>query len=96
MTFSVPPEMMVYIAEKGSIAVDGISLTVTQVTADSFAVAIIPYTLQNTNLAQLAVGSPVNIEVDILAKYVQRSLGQQGGTGTSELTQEFLAEHGFC
>jgi len=96
MTFSVPPEMMVYIAEKGSIAVDGISLTVTQVTADSFAVAIIPYTLDNTNLGQLAVGSPVNIEVDILAKYVRRSLGQQGGTGTSELTQEFLAEHGFC
>ncbi len=96
LVFSMPEDIAVYIAEKGSIAVDGISLTVTEVAAGSFAVAIIPYTLDNTNLSKLAIGSPVNIEVDILAKYVQRSLGQEGGMATSELTKEFLAEHGFC
>ena len=96
MTFSVPSEMMGYIAEKGSIAVDGISLTVTKVATDSFAVAIIPYTLQNTNLDKLPVGSPVNIEVDVLAKYVRRALGEQVEEPTSQITEQFLAEHGFC
>ncbi len=96
LEFAIPPEMIVYIAEKGSIAVDGISLTVTDVATNSFSVAIIPYTLQNTNLGNLPMGSAVNIEVDILAKYVRRALGEHQETPPSEITEQFLAEHGFC
>ncbi len=96
LTFSVPEEMTIYIAEKGSIAVDGISLTVTEVTADSFSVAIIPYTLENTNLGELSRGSGVNIEVDIIAKYVCTMLQQQGTIPSRGITEELLAEYGFC
>lgn len=96
LEFSVPPELTVYIAEKGSIAVDGISLTVTEVETDSFSVAIIRYTLQNTNLGNLPMGSAVNIEVDILAKYVRQAIGEHQETPPSEISQQFLAEHGFC
>ena len=63
-----------YIVEKGSIAVDGISLTVAGVKANVFSVAIIPHTLENTNLKQAQVADPVNLEFDIIAKYVERML----------------------
>jgi riboflavin synthase len=63
-----------YLVEKGSIAVDGISLTVAGVGADSFVVWIIPHTLECTNLGRLRVGDPVNLEYDLLAKYVERML----------------------
>ncbi len=93
-SFSMPVEMLVYLAPRGSIAVDGISLTVTAVSEASFSVAIIPYTLQHTNLQSLRPGEAVNIEADILAKYVERMLAQRGLTD-SDLTEEFLSEHGF-
>lgn len=63
-----------YVCEKGSIAIDGISLTVASVTGDTFSVAIIPHTWEATNLNQKAKGDIVNIEVDILAKYIERQI----------------------
>jgi len=69
---SAPAETLRYVVEKGSIAVDGISLTVASVTDDSFSVALIPETLERTNLGAAAPGQPVNLEVDVLAKYVEK------------------------
>ena len=69
-----PSRMMPYIVEKGFIAVDGISLTVVKVGTSSFTLAVIPYTLRNTNLETLSVGARVNLEADILAKYVENLL----------------------
>ncbi|MDA1297310.1 MAG: riboflavin synthase [Chloroflexi bacterium] len=79
-----PEAILKYIVEKGFISVDGASLTVTRVTADSFFLAIIPFTLENTTLKEREVGSGVNIEVDVTAKYVEKfvqpHLGQTGDT----------------
>ncbi|WP_028046352.1 riboflavin synthase [Cellulomonas sp. URHE0023] len=72
------PELTRYIAEKGSIAVSGISLTVTHVTDESFGVSLIPTTLEATTLGTLAPGARVNIEVDVLAKYTERLLSSAG------------------
>jgi riboflavin synthase len=69
-----PPEILRYCVEKGSIAVDGVALTVTEVAGDAFSVALVPHTLSVTTLGALASGDPVNLEVDILAKYVERLL----------------------
>ena len=69
-----PKRLMPYIVEKGFIAVDGISLTVVKVGTSSFTLAVIPYTLRNTNLETLSVGARVNLEADILAKYVESLL----------------------
>ena len=67
-----PPELLRYVIEKGSIAVDGVSLTVSAVVSRSFTVSLIPETLQRTNLGQAAPGDRVNLEVDVLAKYVEK------------------------
>lgn len=72
MRFRVPRELMRYVAIKGSIAVDGISLTVSGLDEDWFEVVIIPYTWRETNLSGLRPGDSVNLEVDVLAKYVER------------------------
>src|SRR5688500_13102215 len=72
-----PPELERYLVEKGSVAVDGISLTVATRGAGVFTAAIIPYTLAHTNLAQARPGDRVNLEVDILAKYVERLLQER-------------------
>jgi riboflavin synthase len=72
---SAPPDVLRYIVEKGSIAVDGVSLTVAGINSESFTVSLIPETLQRTNLGQAAPGTRVNLEVDVLAKYVERLLG---------------------
>jgi riboflavin synthase len=72
--FGLPPELARYVAEKGSIAVDGVSLTVTAVGADWFEVGLIPETLRATVLGAKQPGDPVNLEVDVLAKYVARLL----------------------
>jgi riboflavin synthase len=73
--FSVPTELAQFMASKGSIAVDGVSLTLVQCEANRFSVALIPFTLQVTTLGKLKLGDRVNIETDILAKYVQRLTG---------------------
>jgi riboflavin synthase len=100
-SFEIPPDLAPYIAPKGSIAIDGISLTVTGIEGTVFAVAIIPQTIANTTLAVMRPGVEVNLEADILAKYVARMLGLADAHGAgvspadSPLTREFLAEHGF-
>lgn len=72
--FKVPESLSRQLASKGSIAIDGVSLTLVDVTSDRFSVALIPHTLSVTTLGQLQVGDPVNLETDVLAKYVQRQL----------------------
>ena len=72
VTIEAPPELLRYVVEKGSIAVDGVSLTVSAVTEDTFSVSLIPETLERTTLGAAAPGSPVNVEVDVLAKYVEK------------------------
>jgi len=72
---SLPPELARYVAEKGSIAVSGVSLTVTSVGPDRFGISLIPTTLAATTWGRLAVGDRVNLEVDVIAKYVERMLG---------------------
>ena len=72
VTFSAPAELLRYIVEKGSIAVDGVSLTVSAVDDVSFAVSLIPGTLERTTLGTAEPGRPVNLEVDVLAKYVEK------------------------
>jgi riboflavin synthase len=73
--FSLPPGLSRYVAEKGSITVDGISLTVAGLSGESFEVGLIPTTLALTTLGHKDVGDPVNLEVDVIAKYVERLLG---------------------
>jgi riboflavin synthase len=73
-----PPEIFRYCVEKGSIAIDGVSLTIAELLSDAFAVALIPHTLEVTTLGALASGDEVNLEVDVLAKYVERLLETRG------------------
>ncbi len=72
VTVSMPPGLAGYVAEKGSVAVDGVSLTVTCVTDEEFGVSLIPTTLEQTRFGDMEVGQAVNLEVDVLAKYVER------------------------
>ena len=72
VTIAAPPELLRYVVEKGSIAVDGISLTVAGVGEDWFSISLIPETLERTNLGAAQAGQPVNLEVDVLAKYVEK------------------------
>jgi riboflavin synthase len=74
MAFAAPSALMRYVVEKGSITVDGISLTVTSVENDGFAIALIPHTLSVTTLGSRSIGDRVNLEVDVLAKHVERLL----------------------
>jgi riboflavin synthase len=71
---TLPPELSRYVVEKGSITVDGVSLTVSAITDDTFSVSLIPTTLEGTTLGHKAVGEQVNLEVDVIAKYVERLL----------------------
>ncbi len=73
-----PPELARYLVEKGSLAVDGISLTIFGIAEGAFSVALIPYTLQVTNLRDARAGSLVNLEADVIAKYVERLLAARG------------------
>jgi riboflavin synthase len=91
MTIRVPHELASYIVEKGSVAVDGVSLTTSRIAGDEFQVVVIPYTAQNTTLGRKRAGDRVNIEVDLIGKYIKRFM-QQGGAG---INKGFLAEHGF-
>ena len=87
-----PPEIMHYVVEKGFIAVDGISLTVTGRNTGSFGVSIVNFTRQHTILADIKVGTIVNLEIDIIAKYVEQLTKPRSGN----LSMEFLREHGFA
>ena len=79
LTVEPPPGLERYLVEKGSVAVDGISLTVAGLRPRAFTVALIPYTLEVTSLRDARVGDPVNLEVDVIAKYVERLLAARGG-----------------
>lgn len=93
----VPAELAKYIAKKGSVCIDGVSLTVNDVNGAEFGINIIPHTQQHTIFANYRQGSPVNIEVDVIARYVERLLlGECAAEKGSKLSAEFLAEHGFA
>ncbi|MEV6489866.1 riboflavin synthase [Actinoplanes sp. NPDC051633] len=77
LRFSLPPSLAKYVVEKGSITVDGVSLTVMSVSESEFEVGLIPTTLKLTVLGAKAVGDPVNLEVDVIAKYVEKMLGDR-------------------
>ncbi len=77
ISFTVDARWMLFIVPKGSVTIDGVGLTVVNVGARSFSVSLIPYTLQETHLGELRKGDKVNIEVDMLAKYAQKSLGKE-------------------
>ena len=73
--FAAPRALLRYVASKGSICVDGVSLTVNQVDAEGFEVALIPHTVSNTAFAGTVIGAAVNLEIDLVARYVERLLG---------------------
>jgi riboflavin synthase len=91
----LPPELARYVATKGSIAIDGISLTVANIAGDIVEAAIIPFTYASTNLQALRVGDAVNLEADILAKYLERMLETRRGAASSALSVERLVQEGF-
>ena len=95
-TVEASPALLRYIVEKGSIAIDGISLTVARVETDRFAVSVIPHTAAVTLLGQRRTGDRVNLESDLVGKYVERLLRPAPEEkGQSRLTMEFLTQHGF-
>ena len=97
LSFSVPPEQDRYIIEKGSITISGVSLTVNSCSTGSFSVTVIPHTMQVTILGMLKSGSKVNIEVDIIGKYVEKLLSADSAETrkTSGINPAFLAENGY-
>lgn len=100
VTIDTPQELLKYIIKKGSIAIDGISLTVTEVTSSTFSVSLIPHTAKETTLGFKTVGDTVNLETDILGKYVERMLNwnQQQGKKSAcagSLDKNILLENGF-
>ena len=94
MKFELPAALSRFVIEKGSIAVDGVSLTVNSCQGNTFTVNVIPHTARETTLAGLKVGDRVNLETDIIGKYVARLLGKDGPQGEG-VTPELLARHGF-
>ncbi len=90
VTISAPDAVMRYVIEKGSIAIDGVSLTVAKVYADAFAVSLIPHTAAETTLLLKRSGERVNLECDIVGKYIEKFTGKQSG-----ITLDFLKEHNF-
>ena len=106
-TVEAAPEVLRYVVEKGSITVDGISLTVAAVTGKDFSVSAIPHTVSHTILNERMEGSLVNLETDIIGKYVEKLLfshspspaggggANDGGPGNSGITREFLSRYGF-
>lgn len=98
-SFHIPKEQERYVIEKGSVAIDGISLTINGCSPGQFTVSIIPHTMKETTLARLEVGGKVNIEVDIIGKYVEKLLffgGKEVSAATTgAIDAKFLSEHGF-
>jgi riboflavin synthase len=97
MRIQAPAELARYVAEKGSITVDGVSLTVNAVDGRLFDLNIVPHTMQETTLVDFSVGQRINLEVDLIARYLERLLlGDKAAQGKGEgITMAFLAEHGF-
>ncbi len=95
LKIKAPEEILHYLVDKGSVAIDGISLTVVKVWPDSFTISIIPHTAKMTTLGFKKPGDTVNLEADIIGRYVEKLLNKSQGKGKSALSPEFLAEHGF-
>lgn len=93
VTVETPSALMRYIVEKGSIAIDGVSLTVAKVSAGNFSVSVIPHTGAQTILLSKRAGDTVNLECDIIGKYVEKMLGTQ--SAPSGITMDFLTRNGF-
>ncbi len=93
LVVEIPAEYMRYVARKGSICVDGVSLTVNEVSASSFGVNIIPHTADVTIIGDYRTGTEVNIEVDLIARYVERLLDSDD---KSAITRDFLRAHGYA
>lgn len=91
LSIEIPVEFARYIARKGSVCVDGVSLTINEVSGNTFDLNIIPHTAETTTIGDYAVGTTVNIEVDLLARYVERLLGKD----KNGLSMEFLEVHGY-
>lgn len=95
---TAPVELAKYLAEKGSVTVDGISLTINHLRGNIFSLNLIPHTAERTNISTWQVGSKVNLEVDVLARYIERLLlGDKAAQTTeqSKISMDFLAENGF-
>ena len=90
-----PPEVLRYVVEKGSVTIDGISLTVAAVTAHDFSVSVIPHTAEVTTLGSKKEGDIVNLETDIIGKYVEKLMNPQEEKKESHITREFLENCGF-
>ncbi len=94
VTVALPDELKPFVIPKGSVAVNGISLTIARLLDDAFTIHIIPHTWQATNLSQAAAGDPVNIETDMVGKYILRQ--QQAASATKGVTMTDLHSAGFC
>ncbi len=95
-TLKAPDNLAKYIAEKGSICINGISLTVNDVKGAEFSVNIVPYTLKDTTLGEATIGTPVNLEVDLLARYMERLMqGEAAAYNQGGITEELLQKSGF-
>ena len=98
LALRVPPSVLAYCVPKGSLAVDGISLTINTVDDDGVSLGIIPHTWNNTTLHLRKVGDRLNLEADMIGKYIERFLARRSGTVPEKsggLSESFLAEHGF-
>ncbi len=93
MIFETSPQLLKQLVKKGSVAIDGISLTVADIDDNSFSIAVIPHTYKNTTLKSLKNGSEVNLETDILGKYVEKFL--HSADKESNISEEFLNRNGF-
>jgi riboflavin synthase len=93
LRIEIPPELARYVIFKGSLSIEGISLTVAKIEGTAVTVAIIPHTTEMTNLKSLKAGDPVNLEVDVIAKYVEKMI--RGDSANSSITVEQLVEQGF-
>ncbi len=95
-TVSAAPNILRFIVEKGSVAIDGISLTVAAVTQTDFSISAIPHTVEHTVLRERRKGDSVNLETDVIGKYVEKLLfPTAGGQQKSAISKEFLSQHGF-
>jgi riboflavin synthase len=92
MAFEVPAELARYIAKKGSVCIDGVSLTINEVSGNTFSLNIIPHTAEVTTMGGYEVGRQVNIEVDLIARYLERMIGNDA----DRISIEFLREHGYA
>ncbi len=93
LRIEIPPELARYVIFKGSLSIEGISLTVAEIEGTQVTVAVIPHTTEMTNLKSLKLGEPVNLEVDMVAKYVEKML--RGDSANSSITIERLVREGF-